>query len=128
VAKKKPDPSRAGQPDAHTFTVVLEDLRAQFGVFGEALEGLREQMNVRFDAVDRRFEGVDRRLDGIDVRLDGIDVRLDGIDVRLDRTERDIGLVKVAVIENSRELKVVAQAVATLAAEVSEKEGGAASE
>jgi archaellum component FlaC len=105
-------------PGSQAFTVVLEEVRSQFKVFGEALESLSEKVDRGFEQVDRRFEQVDRRfekiehrldgidvrLDGIDVRLDGIDVRLDGIDVRLDGLTRDMGLVKTAVLDQHREL------------------------
>ena len=37
------------------FSVVLEDVRGHFAVLGEALHGLREHM-------DRRFESVERQL------------------------------------------------------------------
>jgi hypothetical protein len=71
-------------PAGAEFTVVLEDLRSQFRVFGEALQGLREEFTERFDAVDQRFAGVDQRFDGVD---------------------REIGLVKATVLENGREIR-----------------------
>jgi predicted nucleic acid-binding Zn-ribbon protein len=122
MATKKPGESRARGADAQAFTIVLEDLRAQFGVFGEALQGMREHMDNRFEAVDRRFDEVDRRFDEVDKRFEAVDGRLEGLNARLDRTERDLGLVKAAVLENSRELKGVVQAVAGV---VSEKVGRA---
>jgi hypothetical protein len=72
------------------FTVVLEDIRSQFRLFGEALQGIRETMDARFDAVDRRFNAVD---------------------ARADRTDGELALVKVAVLENNRELKALRGAV-----------------
>jgi archaellum component FlaC len=96
VAPKK---SRPKAPTAHEFTVILEDLRAQFAVFGEALESvrdsLREEMRRGFERVDRRFEQVDQRFEAL---------------------ERDMGLVKSAVTEQSRELasKVTRDEVETM--------------
>jgi len=40
---------------ARHFSVIVEDLLAQFKVFGEALQGLREHMDCRFDGVDREI-------------------------------------------------------------------------
>ena len=70
-------------PSAHEFTVVLEDIRSNFKVFGESLGDLRQEVRAGFKAVDERFAQVDRRFEAI---------------------ERDMGLVKVAVTEQRREL------------------------
>lgn len=84
-------PRSSAQDREHT--VVLEDLRSQFKVFGEAMAG--------------GFARVDSRLDGIDGRLDGIDGRLDGMDHRFDQVDREMGLVKTAVLDHGRELKEI---------------------
>ncbi len=83
MARKKALGAGHSERDVRSFAVVLEDIRAQFGVFGEALQGLREQMEARFEAVDRRF----------------------------DRTDHELGLVKTAVLENSRQLREHASAL-----------------
>jgi hypothetical protein len=70
---------RKKSPGAAEFTVVLEDLRAQFKVFGEALAGVREEFGQRFDAVEGRLGSV----------------------------EGELALVKVAVLENRREIRDV---------------------
>jgi hypothetical protein len=77
-------------PGSQAFTVVLEEVRSQFKVFGEALGSLSEKVDRGFEQVDRRFEKIEHRLDGIDVRLDGL--------------TRDMGLVKTAVLDPHREL------------------------
>ena len=69
-----------GEPPAPTaaeFTVVLEDIRSQFKVFGEALDVLRDEVRSGFKKVDARFEKVDGRLD----------------------------LLQTAVLDNSREIR-----------------------
>lgn len=76
AAKRSTVEARAAKGDAKAFTVVLEDLRSRFEVFGEALQGLREHMDARFEQVDRRFEQVDHEL----------------------------GLVKVVLLEHGRKL------------------------
>src|ERR1700722_10844229 len=94
MAARKKEHALAG------FTVVLEDIRSQFRVFGEALQGIRETMDARFGAVDCRFDAVDRRFDAVEARAD--------------RTDGELALVKVAVLENSRELKELRGAVSRL--------------
>ena len=101
MAARKKEDALAG------FTVVLEDIRSQFRVFGEALQGIRETMDARFDAVDRRFDAVDRRFSAVDGRFSAVDSRFDAVDARVDR-------VKVAVLENNRELKELRGAVSRL--------------
>ena len=97
--RAKDDPSDRGT------AILVEDMRAQFRVFGEALEGLRDQVVSGFDQVRQRFDGVDARFDRIDRRLDGMDTRFDGVDARLERVDREIGLLKSAVLENTREIR-----------------------
>ena len=101
MAARKKEHALAG------FTVVLEDIRSQFRVFGEALQGIRETMDARFGAVDCRFDAVDRRFDAVDRRFDAVEARAD-------RTDGELALVKVAVLENSRELKELRGAVSRL--------------
>ena len=84
--KKKPK-------DESSFTVVLEDLRSQFKVFAEALQGLEEKVDRGFAAVDARFAAVDARFGQIDARF-----------------ERN----EAAVLENSREIRDVRSAVARI--------------
>jgi chromosome segregation ATPase len=112
--KKKPE-----SPSANEFTVVLEEMRSQFKVFGEALFGFREQMEAsfaevherfeqvdrRFEQVDRRFEQVDRRFEQVDRRFEQVDRRFEQIDKRFEHIEFDIVLIKSAIMEHGRELR-----------------------
>jgi tetrahydromethanopterin S-methyltransferase subunit G len=45
----------------------------------------KEEMNLRFDAVDKRFDAVDKRFDAVDKRFNSIDAHLLQINDRLDR-------------------------------------------
>jgi hypothetical protein len=75
----------AGNSDrARGFTVVVEEMRAQFKVFGEHLRSLDDKVTVLDDKVTAGFAQVD---------------------VRFARVEHEIGLLKIAVIEQGRELK-----------------------
>ena len=71
--------------DSRAYTLVLEDIRSQFAVFGEALGGLRETMNRRFDKV-----------------------------------ENDIALLKVAVIQNSHDIKEIRQDITEIRQDIVE--------
>ena len=56
IVKKKLKTVEKEVPNRDQYTVVLEDLRSNFRVFGEALAGLSER-------VDKRFDGIDKKLD-----------------------------------------------------------------
>jgi methyl-accepting chemotaxis protein len=128
-------PAERTSEEARAFAVVVETMRGEFKVFGEALGDLTrqvragfdevkrgfedvhrrfEQVDLRFAQVDARFDQVDARFDQVDARFDQVDARFDQVDARFDRVERDladvkhdVGLVKIAVLEHSRELKEV---------------------
>jgi hypothetical protein len=46
------------------------------------LTGLKNEMSLRFDAVDQRFGEIDRRFDAVDRRFGEIDRRFDDVDER----------------------------------------------
>ena len=108
MAARKKEDALAG------FTVVLEDIRSQFRVFGESLQALSERMDARFDAVDARFEAVDARFDAVDARFEAVDARFDAVDARADRADGELALVKAAVLDNNRDLKELRGAVTRL--------------
>ena len=67
----------------------------------DAVDGLRREFNVRFQALEERFEAMIERVDGrfeavwerfaaIDRRFDAIDRRLDAMDRRFDRQDSAI--------------------------------------
>jgi hypothetical protein len=89
--KKLARPSAGAGVGDREFTVVLEDLRSQFNVFGEALRGQRESIEALRENMEERFALVDRRFDQVDRRFE--------------KVESELGLVKTAVIEHSHELR-----------------------
>ncbi len=114
-----------GNGMSRAVAVLIENMQSQFKAFGERLQGMDERMQgmdermqamdgrmqamdgrmtAGFARVDERLDRVDHRLDRVEHRLDGVDHRLDGIDHRLDGIVFDVGLVKTAVLENSRVL------------------------
>ena len=96
ATRKKKKPIKAPRTLA-AFVVVLEDLNSKFKVFGEGLQGVRDELREFRGEVDLRFEAVDRRFDAVDARSD--------------RTDGELALVKAAVLENNRELKELRGAV-----------------
>ncbi len=76
------------------YTVVLEDLRSNFKIFGEALSALDEKFTDRFDAVDQRFEAVDRRFDVVDQRFEGIDKKLGRLEVDMDTVKKELAFIR----------------------------------
>lgn len=99
--KRKPTPTPVTEGQ---FTLVLEDLRSQFAVFGEALQGLREHMDRRLDAVEGRLEAVEGRLDAV---------------------EGELGLLKDAVRTHSRVLQRIETKVDQHETRISKLEGAA---
>ena len=93
MAARKKKPSGLASAGAHEFAVVIEEIRGQFKVFGEALHGFRDSVDQRFERIDQRFERIDQRFDQVDRRFD--------------RVDQDIALLKSAVLEHGRELKEI---------------------
>ena len=65
--------------DDNGYAVLAEDLKSKFAVFGEAVQGARDDVKSLREHVDERFTRVDR----------------------------DVGLVKAAVTEHSKELREI---------------------
>ncbi len=86
------------------FAVVVEQLRGDFRVFGEALGGLTEKV----DGLSARVDGLSERVDGLSERVDGLSERVDGLEAKMDRRfdslEVDVGLMKAAILAQGREL------------------------
>jgi hypothetical protein len=80
------------------FTLVLEDMRSQFKVFGEALQGVDAKLSSLETRVTSGFEQVD--------------CRFEQVDRRFERVEGSIELLKAAVLDNSREIRGLQEAVA----------------
>ena len=114
MAGRKKGPPIPPADDARAFAVVVEQLRGDFKVFGEALGGLRQEMTEGFAAVDRRFERVEHELGEVkrdlgEVKRDLGEVKLELGEVKRDLGEVkvDLGLVKSAVTTHTRELREI---------------------
>ena len=100
MAGRKITAPKTTSSEARAFAVVLEEIRAQNKVFGEGQQLLREQMPAGFAEVNHRFEQVDRRFERVEHNI--TEIRQDITDVR-----QHVGLVKIAVLDHSRELKEI---------------------
>ena len=97
----------------HDVAVLLEEVRSQFKIFGEALQGNREEhqrtrlelggkidgLDTRLIRVEGRLEGVEGRLEGVEGRLEGVEGRLEGVEGRLELVEHRLELNGVPVIK-----------------------------
>jgi chromosome segregation ATPase len=135
VAARRKKPVAPAAVDAGAFVVVLESLRGDFKVFGEALadvkaevhdvrvevHNLRAETQAGFERVDRELAGVKHEIAGMkheiadvkheiaDVKVELADVKVDlaGVKVDLAGVKVDLGLVKSAVLEHGRELREI---------------------
>jgi hypothetical protein len=86
------------------FTVVREEIHAKIDVFGEKLEAVEASLRGEIGEVRAEmragFRDVDRRFD----RVEG----------ELAHVKSDVALVKIAVLENTREVKDLRRAVEDL--------------
>ncbi len=109
--KGPPIPRHDAREGERAFAVVVEQLRGEFKVFGEALGGLRQQMTDGFERVDREIGEVKRDLvevkrDLVEVKRDLVEVKRDLVEVKSDLVEvkRDLVEVKRDLVEVKRDL------------------------
>lgn len=57
------------KPESREVPFTLDD-RDRIIRTGQELKSLRNETNVRFDAVDKRFDGVDKRFEAVNQRFD----------------------------------------------------------
>ncbi len=58
------------------------------------IDGLRHDMNRRFDRIDQRFDDVYARFEDVDARFDRMDARFDRMDERFDRLEDRVAAIE----------------------------------
>jgi chromosome segregation ATPase len=112
AARKKPASKTPTPPlDAPSLVVILEDMRSQFTVFGEALQISREESARHFEQIDSRFEQIDSRFDQIDHRLDQHEARFATLERATLENGRDIRELRRDVSEVRRDLGAVCSTV-----------------
>lgn len=104
-SKKQSRPSP--RADARGFAVVLEDLRAKFDVFGEALQGLRRETYGMRDDLRSEMHGIrdelrsEMRAMRDDLRSEMGEMR-DEVRSEMREMRTDISLLKAAVLDLSK--------------------------
>ena len=126
MAGRKKDPCVPPRDGERAFAVVVEQLRGDFKVFGEALGGLREDLGeVKRDLGEVKRDLGEVKLDLEEVKRDLGEVKRDLEEVKLDLGEvkRDLGEVKVDLGEVKVDLGLVKAAVTTHTRELREVRG-----
>jgi hypothetical protein len=109
MAVRKQEAKRArASASARGVGVVVEDLRSQFKVFGEALLGMREQMTSEFAAMTSEFAKVRAEMTSefAAVRTETA-AGFAQVDREIGLLKTDLGFVKTAVTDHSRELREI---------------------
>jgi hypothetical protein len=111
-AGRKKGPPNPPPDDARAFAVVVEQLRGDFKVFGEALDGLRQQVSEELGGLRQEFR---QELGGLRQQMtDGferVDLELGEVKRDLGEMKVDLGLVKSAVTTHTRELREIRSAL-----------------
>ncbi len=98
--KKKKEVHVASRRDQ--YTIVLEDLRGQFKVFGESLDDVKRDLKAVKKRGDETFEEVGNikaKITAIKMRLDSIEKRLNSIEKRLSNVEIEIKSLRKGIGE-----------------------------
>ena len=97
---------------ARGFAIVVEQMQGHFKVFGEQLGALREQvtsLDHKVTSLDHKVTSLDHKVTSLDHKVTALDDKVTTgfaqVELRFERVEHEIGLLKVAVIEQGRELK-----------------------
>lgn len=107
--------------DDSKVAVLLEDLKAQFQVFGEGLQTViqkTDRLEQRFDGLEKRFDGLEQRFDGLEQRFDGLERRFGRLEQRVDRIEQKLD---THIEQNHQEHTLMMQMIQDLNHEVQVK-------
>lgn len=100
--------------DDSKVAVLLEDLKAQFQVFGEGLQTVIQKT----DRLEQRFDGLEKRFDGLEQRFDGLERRFGRLEQRVDRIEQKLD---THIEQNHQEHTLMMQMIQDLNHEVQVK-------
>ncbi len=112
MAGRKKGPPVPPPADARAFAVVVEQLRGDFKVFGEALGGFRQQVGEEIGGLRQELGGLRQEfrqeLGGLRQQMTEGFAR---VDRELGEVKVDLGLVKSAVTTHTRELREIRSAL-----------------
>lgn len=66
------------------FAALAESISRSFDYVGEQIQGLRSDVNERFERVDRRFEQIDARFREAEDRFQSVEMKILGVNNRID--------------------------------------------
>jgi len=108
MAGRKKGPRIPTPDDTRAFAVVVEQLRGDFKVFGEALGGLRQEFREEHGRLRQDFEGLRQEVGGLRQQMtDGFE----RVEHELGEVRVDLALVKSAVTTHTRELREIRSAL-----------------
>ena len=97
-SKNKPD-DKGGyrSTERDQFTVVLEDIRSQFRVFGEGLSYVSDTLDKHTEILDdhtKQFKEIRGDITEVKERLTNVEIRLTNVEIRLTHVETELEFVK----------------------------------
>ncbi len=104
MAGRKKGPPKPPPDDARAFAVVVEQLRGDFKVFGEALGGLREEVG----ELRQQFGGLRQEVGELRQQMNDGFAR---VEHELGEVKVDLALVKSAATTHTRELREIRTAL-----------------
>ena len=79
-------------------------------------ELLKQEMKLRFDAVDERFSAIDKRFDAVDKRFDAVDKRFDAVYKQFETVDKRFEEVNKRFEEFNRRFETLSNFIMTLIA------------
>ncbi len=95
------------------FTVVLEDLRSQFQVFGEALSAIDEKNERHFDDINDKFVSIEQQFRNVDMRFNQADKQFNRIDEKLEIFKTELALIRHQLV-NPEEIRMLESRISIL--------------
>ena len=80
--------------------ILLEDIRSQFGILTEHIDGVEQRLT-------RRIEGLEVRMDRLEYRMDKLEGRMDKLEYRMDRLEMRMDSIETLVNQHDRDIKAI---------------------
>ena len=79
-------------PTSKYFEIRFDHMQGQIDVLNGGLKDFRSDVDKRFDGIksnmDKRFEQVDKRFEQVDKRFEQVDKRFDQVDKRFDQVDK----------------------------------------
>jgi len=101
-------------PELQTIKDDLKDVKGDIKRLDEKIDSLHNEMNIRFESVDRSFEAMDEKIDSLhnemNIRFESVDRSFEAMDEKIEDK-----------IESRDRLAALESKVATLAAQINSR-------